>query len=169
MAKTETSVTTLKINRGTYANIQSNLSSIGENELIITTDKSLPVPSSNDSGKIVSVNSSGEYELTTATSGASAQDLTENTAGTLDSTAWSNLKTNHYATITSPTMTGLSSSYDFVDIKLSINSNNQIIKLVKNTTNKYSGLFFIEESTHLYEITAYYNGTNIILRCATVY
>lgn len=96
------------------------------------------------------------------------QDLTSNTAGTLDATAWGNLKSNHYATISSPTMTGLDSSYEFVNIKLSINSTNQYVKLAKNTTNKYSGLFFIEESTNLYEITAYYNGTNIILRCATV-
>lgn len=65
-------------------------------------------------------------------------------------------------------MTGLSSDYEFVNIKLSINSNNQFVKLSKNTTDKYSGLFFIEESTNLYEITVYYNGTNIILRCATV-
>lgn len=101
--------------------------------------------------------------------GASAQDLTSNTAGTLDATAWDNLKLNHYHTITTPTMTGLDGAYDFVDIKLSINSVNQIVKLVKNTTNKYSGLFFIEESTNLYEIAVYYNGTNIILRCATVY
>ena len=97
------------------------------------------------------------------------QDLTSNTAGTLDATAWGNLKSNHYATISSPTMTGLDSTYEFVNIKLSINSTNQYVKLGKNTTNKYSGLFFIEESTNLYEITAYYNGTNIILRCATVY
>lgn len=96
------------------------------------------------------------------------QDLTSNTIGTLDSTAWGALKSTHTATIANPTMTGLDSSYEFVNIKLSINSINQFVKLAKNTTNKYSGLFFIEESTNLYEITAYYNGTNIILRCATV-
>ena len=105
-------------------------------------------------------------------SGGSAnvvQDLTSNTAGTLDSTAWGTLKSSHSATISSPTMTGLDSTYEFVDIKLSINSNNQFVKLSKNTTGKYSGLFFIEESTNLYEIAVYYNGTSIILRCATVY
>lgn len=63
MAKTETAVSNLKINRGTLANIEANLSSIGENELIITTDKNIPVPAVADSGKVVKVNASGEYEL----------------------------------------------------------------------------------------------------------
>ena len=63
MAKTETAVSNLKINRGTLANIQANLSSIGENELIITTDKNVPTPAIADSGKVVKVNGSGEYEL----------------------------------------------------------------------------------------------------------
>lgn len=71
MAKTETTVSNLKINRGTYAKIQENLSSIGENELIITTDKNIPVPTSNDSGKVIKVNASGEYELSTDSSGMS--------------------------------------------------------------------------------------------------
>ena len=39
MAKTETNVSNLKINRGTYTKIQENISSIGEDELIILTDK----------------------------------------------------------------------------------------------------------------------------------
>lgn len=97
------------------------------------------------------------------------QNLTTNVTATLDATAWNNLKSNHYAIISSPTMTELDSNYEFVDIKLSINSNNVIVKLTKNTTNKYSGLFFIEESTNLYEIIIYYNGSDLILRCATVY
>lgn len=66
MAKTETNVSTLKINRGTYAKIQENISSIGENELIITSDKNIPVPTVSDSGKAIVVNNSGEYELDTA-------------------------------------------------------------------------------------------------------
>ena len=69
MAKTETNVNTLKINRGTYANIQSNLSSIGENEIIITSDKNVPIPTIQDSGKAILVNASGEYELGTAGGG----------------------------------------------------------------------------------------------------
>ena len=100
------------------------------------------------------------------------QDLTSNTAGSLDATAWGNLKANHYAEIASPTMTGLSADYDFVNVKLSINSNNEFVKLSKNTTGKYSGLFFIEESTHLYEISVYYvsgSTPKLVLRCATVY
>ena len=63
MAKTETTVNNLKINRGTYANIQANLSSISENELIITTDKNMPVPTASDAGKVISVDSNGEYTL----------------------------------------------------------------------------------------------------------
>lgn len=63
MAKTETNVSTLKINRGTYDKIQENLSSITENELIITSDKNVPIPTTSDNGKAVVVNASGEYEL----------------------------------------------------------------------------------------------------------
>jgi len=67
MSSTTTNVSTLKINRGTYSTINSNLASIGENELIITTDKNVPVPQVADSGKVVKVNASGEYELASAT------------------------------------------------------------------------------------------------------
>lgn len=42
MSKVETEVSTLKINRGTKAKIEENLSLIGENELIITTDEETP-------------------------------------------------------------------------------------------------------------------------------
>lgn len=63
MAKTETTVNNLKINRGTYAAIQANLASIGENELIITTDKTLPIPQATDAGKVISVSDQGEYTL----------------------------------------------------------------------------------------------------------
>ena len=70
MPKTETNISNLKINRGTYEAIQANLSSIGENELIITTDKVLPIPTSSDSGKVVSVDSNGEYVLTTSSGGS---------------------------------------------------------------------------------------------------
>lgn len=63
MAKTETTVNNLKINRGTYAAIQANLASIGENELIITTDKTLPIPQAADAGKVISVSDQGEYTL----------------------------------------------------------------------------------------------------------
>lgn len=76
MSKTETSVSNLKINRGTYAAIQANLSSIGEDELIITTDKTFPVPTSNDSGKVVSVDSSGNFTLTTPQSSGMTNPMT---------------------------------------------------------------------------------------------
>lgn len=70
MPKTETNISNLKINRGTYEAIQANLSSIGENELIITTDKVLPIPTSSDSGKVVGIDSNGEYVLTTSSGGS---------------------------------------------------------------------------------------------------
>lgn len=71
MSSSSTTVNNLKINRGTYSTIQSNLDSIGENELVLVTDKAVPIPTSNDSGKVVSVNTSGEYELSTPSSGMS--------------------------------------------------------------------------------------------------
>lgn len=63
MAKTETQID-LKINKGTYANIKANLNSIQENELIITTDKNIPVPDTTDSddGKVLIVDNS-DYVL----------------------------------------------------------------------------------------------------------
>lgn len=67
MAKQETTITNLKINRGTYEAIQANLSQIGENELIITTDKNVPIPDVNDAGKIIKIDSSGDYELSAET------------------------------------------------------------------------------------------------------
>lgn len=97
------------------------------------------------------------------------QDLTANTCFTLDATAFASLVSTHTATVASPVFTGLSNAYEFVTIKASINSVNYNIKLTRNATNKYSGLFFIEDSSHLYEVTVYYNGTSVYLRCATVY
>lgn len=97
------------------------------------------------------------------------QDLTANTCFTLNATAFASLVSTHTATVASPVFTGLSNAYEFVTIKASINSTNYNIKLSRNDTNKYSGLFFIEDSSHLYELTVYYNGTSVYLRCATVY
>lgn len=71
MAKTETNVSKLKINRGTYSNIQANIGQIGNDELIIITDKQVPIPVQADSGKVVTVNSSGDYELQTPSAGMS--------------------------------------------------------------------------------------------------
>lgn len=65
MSKVDTNVSTLKINRGTYAKIVENIESISENELIILEDKAVPIPSANDNGKVIKVNASGEYELGT--------------------------------------------------------------------------------------------------------
>lgn len=67
MPHSDTNISNLKINRGTYNAIQQNLSSIGENELIITTDKTLPVPGTSDIGKVVTVDGTGDYTLATPT------------------------------------------------------------------------------------------------------
>lgn len=83
MAHTDTNISNLKINRGTKAAIDANLSSIGENEIIFLTDKSVPIPAdkvgaadSVDKGKVVSVNASGNYELTTPASPGMANPMT---------------------------------------------------------------------------------------------
>ena len=107
--------------------------------------------------------------IVTVNTQASTNNLTANTCFTLDATAFASLVSTHTATVASPVFTGLSNAYEFVTIKASINSTNYNVKLCRNDTNKYSGLFFIEDSSHLYELTLYYNGTNVYLRCATVY
>lgn len=91
MSKTETNVSNLKINRGTYANIQTNIDSINENELIITTDKNVPIPTSNDSGKTIVVNNSGEYELGSAGGGSTPDsDVTVEIESNYSSTDYTN-------------------------------------------------------------------------------
>lgn len=86
MAHTDTSVSNLKLNRGTKAVIDANLGSIGENEIIFLTDKSVPIPAdkvgaadSVDKGKVVSVDANGNYELTTPSSSGMTNPMT--TAG----------------------------------------------------------------------------------------
>ena len=101
-------------------------------------------------------------------------DLTGRVCFSLDATAFASLVSTHTATVASPDFTGLSNTYEFVTIKVTIyksanTSTNYNIKLTRNDTGKYSGLFFIEDSSHLYEVTLYYNGTSVYLRCATVY
>lgn len=82
MAHIDTDISNLKINRGTKAIIDANLSSIGENELIFLTDKSIPIPAdkvgaadSVDKGKVVSVNANGNYELITGNPMTTAGDI----------------------------------------------------------------------------------------------
>ena len=86
MAHTDTNVLNLKLNRGTKAVIDANLGSIGEDELIFLTDKSVPIPAdkvgsadSVDKGKVVSVDANGNYELTTPSSSGMTNPMT--TAG----------------------------------------------------------------------------------------
>lgn len=128
MAKTETNISNLKINRGTYANIQANIASIGDNELIITTDKNVPIPVQADADKIVRVDSNGEYELDTFTSmteadidlAISAEIITTSiTHGTAEGdtviagTATVTIRPNDgYTFPSSVTVTGATSSYD---------------------------------------------------------
>ena len=91
------------------------------------------------------------------------------------------LKLTHASTTTT-SITNIDSSYEFVAVKFTIPIKNSsgagadfYVKLIKNTYQKYSGLFFVEETDsnvdHLYEITVYYNGASskLTLRCATVY
>lgn len=69
MSSSSTTVNNLKINRGTYSVLQANLSSIGENELVLVTDKAVPIPQTSDSGKVITVTASGEYALQLPSSG----------------------------------------------------------------------------------------------------
>ena len=97
------------------------------------------------------------------------QDLTDHITATLTASDWSDLKVYHYALISSPALSDLDPKYALVNIKLSVNGVEQIIKLTKNAENKYSGLFFIKEGQSLHELTAYYNGEKLIIRHAEVY
>ena len=63
MAKTETSVKNFKINTGTYDAIVEHLPEICEDELIFTDDKNIPIPTAEDSGKVIGVDTDGEYKL----------------------------------------------------------------------------------------------------------
>lgn len=61
MARSEVKMPNIKVHRGAYQKILENLSNIGENELIITTDKNFPVPTQDsDIGKILRVGNDKE-------------------------------------------------------------------------------------------------------------
>lgn len=87
---------------------------------------------------------------------------------TLSTANWTSLKNNNCFSRT-VTLSGLDSSYRFINVAMTISGTTYTVHMVKNGVNNYSGLFFIEESGSLYEITVYYNGTNMILRCGAVY
>lgn len=53
----------LNIKKGTYEQLGDHLSEIEDTDLLLGTDKDIPVPQSTDEGKSIVVNSSGEYEL----------------------------------------------------------------------------------------------------------
>ena len=59
---TDTTLKELIINKMTYEQVKQNVSQIGEKELILTTDKVLPIPTTQDEGKSVVVRN-GDYAL----------------------------------------------------------------------------------------------------------
>lgn len=67
MSSTTTDLQQLKLNRGAIDKLEENLSEIGTNELILVTDKTIPIPTEEDSGKVLGVDSNGDYELKTPT------------------------------------------------------------------------------------------------------
>jgi len=85
MPKTETQTDNLKINRGTYAKIQENIAQISENELIITTDKNIPVPTENDNGKVIKV-VNGDYSLEQDATGGTVTSVSVSMNGTTKGT-----------------------------------------------------------------------------------
>lgn len=64
MSKTETKLKDFNIRYGTYEKINENLSDINENDIVLTPDKNVPIPTTADVGKVVEVNDDGEYALT---------------------------------------------------------------------------------------------------------
>jgi len=102
MPKQETNVESLKINRGTYEKIQNNLELIGENELIITTDKNIPIPTVSDNGKFIGIEN-GDYALKTISVPTTTSQLT-NDSGFITNTV--NNLTNYYTKTEINTMIG---------------------------------------------------------------
>ncbi len=99
------------------------------------------------------------------------QDLTSVDLFTVVSSDWETLKTTHYKVIENVVLTGLDSTKEFVNTSCTINAATHNFKLNKNTTNKYTGLFFVPDSTHLYELAIYFDAaTNtVVVRSATIY
>ena len=62
----------LNIKKGTYAEMQEHYTELTAKDFLLVEDKDVPVPTATDSGKVISVNASGEYELTTPTGGGSS-------------------------------------------------------------------------------------------------
>ena len=110
-------------------------------------------------GKFLHINNtSGEYEW-----GNVSQDLTANALCELDTSDWECLKNNGNGQL--PTqLEGLDNSYDFIKIKLSINSNNYTALLVKNSVNHYVGVFDVEEEDYLYEIALDFKSNDNMLQ-----
>lgn len=95
------------------------------------------------------------------------QDISTNAIATLNNTDWTDLKNETSFVVDSVTISGIDTNYNFIKVKVSINSNNYYVVLTKNNTNNYVGIFNIEEDDYLYEIGLYYNGSQIILRSST--
>lgn len=97
------------------------------------------------------------------------QNLLEDSAFTITAQEWTDLKANHYLVKNNITISGLINTFEFVNIKFTFNSATEYAKLIRNKDTQYISIFFIQESTAMYEITVNYTGTELILRCAQVY
>lgn len=100
------------------------------------------------------------------------QDLSTDAACTLDATNWATLKTNNKLVVAG-TISGVDSTKEFLKVKFSFNSLEEFAKLSRNNVNKYSGLFFVEETiegttadvTSFYEIHVHYDGARFVFTC----
>lgn len=161
MSSSSTTVNTLKINRGTYSNIQSNIDSIGENELVLVTDKAVPIPTSADNGKVVSVNSSGEYVLQTPSAGGGSIGYEEILDYNVTVTFTNSLSTSDWVS------TKIYSDYTVENNALYLLSDNQVgsIASYDGTTTvqipiSTSKLFILGESAGYTEATGTITPTN---------
>lgn len=96
------------------------------------------------------------------------QDLTANALTTLTALDWESFKN---ASIIQPSVSfsGVDSNYDFIRVKLTINSNDYTALLSKNGANNYVGELGIMESGTLNKVNIYFNGSNsLVLTCLTI-
>lgn len=117
------------------------------------------------------------YELFQAFEFDPTDPTTEKTSSlvSVSSVDWGTLKTNHFLVSTPASLiSGDDALYRFICTTITINDVNYKVTLTKDdNVGIYSGMFFIKESSHLYELTVFLEndiGSNhITFRCATVY